>query len=102
MNPACTAPERRAGASTESCTMAETTTVSQSPATTHLFDSVPLLVNPASAGLALPAAATCSRASSTTARARRPSECTEDGLPATVQAVSIAAHATGRRGAVAL
>ena len=46
--------------------------------------------------------ATSARADSMTARARRPSACTEDGLPTSAMAATIASRASARSGAVAL
>ena len=47
------------------------------------------------------ASATCARARSITARAARPSACTDEGLPTTSSAAAMAARASGRSGAVA-
>ncbi len=73
----------------------------QPRANTMLLASVPPLVNTTSAGSAPTSAATSSRASSTIARARRPSLCGEDGLPTTSSAATTAARASARSGAVA-
>ena len=64
--------------------------------------SVPPLVNAISSRHAPMAAATASRAPSTSARALRPSACTDDGFPVSSSAAVIAAFASGRSGAVAL
>ena len=81
--------------------MPATRIASQPAASTALLPSVPPLVKTTSAGLAPTRAATCSRASSMMARARRPSACGEDGLPTTSSAAIIAARASRRSGAVA-
>ena len=82
--------------------MAETQMTFQPPAITQLLASVAPLVNTTSLGLAPTSAATCSRAVSIMARARRPSACTDDGLPIASCAASIAARAAGRSGDDAL
>ena len=79
------APDVRAGASTESCSIAETQMAFQPPAITQLLASLAPLVNTTSLGLAPTSAATCSRAVSIMARARRPSACTDDGLPIDIE-----------------
>ena len=63
--------------------------------------SVPPEVKTTLRGSAPSAAATAARASSTSRRACRPSAWTDDGLPASSQALAIAARASGRSGVVA-
>ena len=81
--------------------MPATRIASQPAASTALLASVAPLVKTTSAGLAPTSAATCSRASSTRPRARRPSACGDDGLPTTSSAATMAARASRRSGAVA-
>ncbi len=82
--------------------MRENSMVRQERRSTMFAASVAPLVNTTSAAPAPTSAATCSRAVSTSARARRPSVCTDDGLPEQSSADSNAARASGRSGAVAL
>jgi len=71
------------------------------PAQASAAASVAPEVKTISAPSAPSAAATCARAFSINALAARPSAWTEDGLPTTSIAATIAAFASGRRGAVA-
>ena len=96
------APEARAGASTESCSIAETQISSQPAAITQLLASVAPLVNTTSLGLAFTSCATSSRARSTIARTARPSACTDEGFPVVSIDATIAARASARSGADAL
>ena len=66
-----------------------------------MLASVPPEVKTTLRGSAPTSAATCSRASSIRRRAARPSAWTEEGLPQTSSAATIAARASGRSGAVA-
>ncbi len=66
------------------------------------FASVPPLVNTICAGATPTNAATASRPFSTSRRAARPKPWTEDGLPVTDSAATMASRASGRIGAVAL
>src|ERR1700677_5004527 len=67
----------------------------------RLSASVPPLVKMTSLGRAPKTSASCSRDSSTTRRARRPAECSDDGLPSWASSSVIAAMACGRIGVVA-
>ena len=71
------------------------------PFTARLSASVPPPVNTTSYGLAPTAAASCSRDSSTTRRARRPAACRDDGLPVSRKAAATASAASGSIGVVA-
>ncbi len=71
------------------------------PLTARLSASVPPPVKTTSYGLAPIAAATRSRDSSTTRRARRPEACSEDGLPVSSCAAATASAASGSIGVVA-
>ena len=70
-------------------------------ASANVLASVPPEVNTTLRGCAPTSAATCSRASSISRCAARPSPWTEDGLPLTSSAASAAARASLRSGAVA-
>ncbi len=70
---------------------------------TALFASVPEAMNATSGGLPPTSSATCCRACSTAARAARPKEWTEDGLPCRPPSQgSIASATRGSSGVVAL
>ena len=98
-------------ASTDGCSVAPTSSAlsstglpptRQSGVSTVLLASVPPLVKVTSFASPPTKRATALRARSTRARAARPSACTDDALPTSPSAATMAARATGRRGAVAL
>ena len=89
-------------AATASCAVRGSDEHSRAPSRAeHAAASVAPEVKTTSAGLQPTASATCARARSTSALAARPSAWTEDGLPTTSIAATIAARASGRSGAVA-
>ena len=71
------------------------------PLTARLSDSVPPPVKRTSLGRAPRAAASVSRASSTSRRAARPDACSDDGLPVRPRHEAIASIASGTIGVVA-
>jgi len=73
----------------------------KSPLTARLSASVPPLVKMTSLARAPNTSAICSRASSTTRRARRPALCSDEGLPRRASSSVIAAIASGTIGVVA-
>ena len=91
-------------ASTEVCSTADTNTRQPSPAcaSANAFASVPPLVNITLSAGAPTSLATLPRAASTAARARRPSSCTEDGLPSSDSASITSVRTSSLSGAVAL
>ena len=71
------------------------------PLTARLSASVPPLVKMTSDGRASSTSASSSRDSSTTRRACRPEECSDDGLPSRLIAAAIVATTSGNTGVVA-
>ena len=92
-----------AAAITDGCSTAETKTRSTStPRNAMLLASVPPLVNVIICGKQPSQRPSVSRASLNNFRAARPSPCTDDALPPTSMAATIAAFTEGRSGLVAL
>ena len=91
-----------AAASTETCSIAETTTAPRALRSAWLLASVPPLVKTTWSGAAPTIAATAARAPSSARRASRPKRWTEEGLPVCSRTARMASATAGLTGAVAL